>query len=78
VSGGETGVYGRMTGLPFGSFRASGSEAFTTRQEATGRREASLLGNSKTKLSNQSAKSEKNPRRKRKTVMYCGCKEGSS
>jgi len=53
VSGGETGVYGRTTGLPFGSLRASGSEAFTRRQEATGRKDASLLGISKTKLSNE-------------------------
>lgn len=39
-----------MTGLPLASFRASGSEALTTRQEVMGMREASSLGSSKTKL----------------------------
>jgi len=37
-------------GFPLGSLRASGSEAFTRRQDATGMRDASLLGNSKMKL----------------------------
>jgi hypothetical protein len=50
VSGGEMDVYGRTTGLPFGSFTASGSEALTRRQEVTGRRDGSLLGSSNTKL----------------------------
>jgi len=43
-------------GFPLGSLRASGSEAFTRRHDATGIRDASLLGNSKTKLRNYERK----------------------
>lgn len=50
ASDGLTGVYGRMTGLPLASTRASGSEALTRRQDATGIKEASPLGSSKTNL----------------------------
>ena len=46
----DTGVYGRTTGLPFASLSASGSEALTSRHEATGMSDASLLGSSNTKL----------------------------
>lgn len=44
-------VYGRRTGLPLESTRASGLDALTRRQDATGKRDASLFGSSKTKLS---------------------------
>ena len=43
------GVYGRRKGLPLASSRAS-LDAFTRRHDATGISDASLFGNSKTKL----------------------------
>ena len=49
ASGGETGVYGRTMGLPLASSNAS-LDAFTRRNDATGISDASLFGNSKTKL----------------------------
>ena len=33
-------MYGRITGLPLGSLSASGSDAFTRRQDATGMSDA--------------------------------------
>ena len=50
ASGGDMGVYGRITGRPLSSLSASGSEAFTTTQDATGRRDAWSSGNSKMNL----------------------------
>lgn len=49
-SGGEMGVYGRMIGFPWSLTSALGSDDFTTRQEATGSSDASLLGSSNTNL----------------------------
>ena len=46
-------VYGRRTGLPLASTRASAVDALTRRQEATGMRDAALSGSSKTKLSHR-------------------------
>ena len=51
------GVYGRIMGLPL-SLSASGLDALTSRNDATGRRDASLLGNSKTKLEKAFSKSK--------------------
>ena len=51
LSEGVIGVYGRMTGLPLSSTSAFGSVDFTTKHEATGNKEASSSGSSKTKLS---------------------------
>ena len=49
-SGGDTGVYGRTTGLPLSSTSALGSEDLTTKHDATGSRDASPSGSSKTNL----------------------------
>lgn len=50
ASEGETGVYGRMMGLPFLSSRASGSELLTIIHDVIGKRDGSPLGISNTKL----------------------------
>lgn len=53
LSGGEMGVYGRIMGLPFASFNASGLDDLTTKHEATGIRAAWLFGSSNMNLHNQ-------------------------
>jgi len=63
ASDGDMGVYGRMMGLPLSFTIAAGLDALTSRNDATGMRDASFSGNSKIKL--EQALSERKTTRKR-------------